>query len=152
MKKKEIIIIISLFLISGIYHFIIPSQKVEEVVENKEIVIIVEGKYQEKLYFQKVPTVMDILTYYQLENEYNYNINRTLEHNQTFYIPSQKSETSINISDYQTLLLLPGVGPVMANKIIEYRDRTKFETFEDLMNISGVGYKTYLSLRELVCL
>ena len=47
---------------------------------------------------------------------------------------------------------LQGVGEKTALKIIDYRQQHPFETIEDIMNISGIGEKTYLRLREHLCL
>ena len=37
-------------------------------------------------------------------------------------------------------------------KIIDYRQETPFKTIEDITNISGIGEKMYLKVREFLCL
>ena len=49
-------------------------------------------------------------------------------------------------------MTLDGVGEKTALKIINYRQQQPFETIEDIMNINGIGEKTYLRLREHLCL
>lgn len=49
------------------------------------------------------------------------------------------------------LEVLPGVGPVLAARIVEHREATgKFETVEDLLEVSGIGEAKLASIRELV--
>jgi competence protein ComEA len=46
---------------------------------------------------------------------------------------------------------LPGVGPVLAGKIIEHRDEFgPFSSVEDLLEVSGIGERKLASLRDLV--
>ena len=57
----------------------------------------------------------------------------------------------LNTADKAALETLPGVGPRTAELIIEYRaENGGFEKIEDLMNIRGIGERTFLRLRELV--
>lgn len=46
---------------------------------------------------------------------------------------------------------LPGVGPVLAERIVEHRDRNgPFATVEDLLDVPGIGERKLASLRDLV--
>lgn len=47
-------------------------------------------------------------------------------------------------------MTLPGVGPKTADKIIEYREKNKFESIEDIKNINGIGDKTFERLKDLI--
>ena len=52
------------------------------------------------------------------------------------------------ITDLQTL---PGIGPSIAARIIEYREKNgEFKKVEDLMNVRGIGERSFLKLRTLV--
>jgi competence protein ComEA len=58
---------------------------------------------------------------------------------------------NINTADATTLETLPRVGPAMSARIIAWRDQNgRFSVIEDLMNVSGVGEKTFDSLKELI--
>jgi competence protein ComEA len=60
-------------------------------------------------------------------------------------------KVNINTADAATLETLPRVGPAMAERIIAWREANgRFAAIEDLMSVSGVGEKTFESLRELV--
>ena len=60
-------------------------------------------------------------------------------------------KVNINTADEAGLDTLPRVGPAMATRIIAYREANgRFTTIEDLMNVTGVGDKTFEGLRDLV--
>ena len=44
---------------------------------------------------------------------------------------------------------LTGIGPVKAQKIIEYRDKNGgFKSIEEIMNVPGIGKKTFENIRD----
>ncbi len=49
-------------------------------------------------------------------------------------------------------MTLSGIGEKTAQKIIDYRKEQPFYTIEDIMKVKGIGEKTYLRLRDLLCL
>ena len=60
-------------------------------------------------------------------------------------------KVELNSADRAALESLPGVGPRTAELIIEYRkEHGGFDKVEDLMNVKGIGERTFLRLRELV--
>lgn len=64
---------------------------------------------------------------------------------------SSDGKVNINIADIAALDTLPGIGPSKAEAIIEYRETNgPFQTVEDLMNISGIGEKTFEKLKDKV--
>lgn len=59
--------------------------------------------------------------------------------------------TNINTADQATLEALPRVGPALATRILAWRDaQGGFESVDQLLNVSGIGQKTFEQLRELV--
>lgn len=66
---------------------------------------------------------------------------------------SERKELQININtaDQSQLETLPNIGPSKAQKIIAYRqEHGSFQTIEELQQVSGIGPKTFESLRDLI--
>lgn len=58
---------------------------------------------------------------------------------------------NINTADSSKLQQLKGVGPSTAEKIISYRQQQgDFKKIEDLMNVSGIGKKTFEALKDKI--
>ena len=58
---------------------------------------------------------------------------------------------NINEANLQELQELPGIGPALANNIIEYRKNNGvFKTKEELKNVTGIGDKKYEKICELI--
>ena len=53
------------------------------------------------------------------------------------------SLVNINIADKSQLCTLPGIGDVIADRIIEYRASNRFTKKEDLMSVKGIGNSIY---------
>lgn len=57
-------------------------------------------------------------------------------------------KVNINTADETTLMLLKGVGETKAKAIIEHRATQPFETIADIMKVSGIGEKTFETIKE----
>ena len=58
---------------------------------------------------------------------------------------------NLNTATQADLEKLPGVGPATAKQILEYRQKNNgFKKVEELMNIKGIGEKSFLKLKPLV--
>lgn len=63
----------------------------------------------------------------------------------------QPSKVNLNHATLSQLDDLPGIGPVIAERIIQFReDNGPFKRIEDLMNVPGIGEKTFLKLEERI--
>ena len=59
----------------------------------------------------------------------------------------------LNTATLSQLNGLPGIGPVIAERIVELREKSgPFKRIEDLMNIRGIGEKKFLKLKDRITL
>ncbi len=62
-----------------------------------------------------------------------------------------QGQVDINTADAATLDTLPGIGPVTAQRIIEYREaHGPFAQIEDIMHVSGIGQSTFAKIRDRI--
>lgn len=64
--------------------------------------------------------------------------------------PSLDGLIDINSAPVGELEKLPGIGPVLAKRIVEERERRPFERVEDLKRVNGIGAKKSEGLRNRV--
>lgn len=52
-----------------------------------------------------------------------------------------------NTSPVDSLELLPGIGPVLAERIVAYRQHGRFESAVDITNVKGIGPRLYEQIK-----
>jgi competence protein ComEA len=58
---------------------------------------------------------------------------------------------NLNTSSAAQLAMLPGIGPKTAELIVQYRQKAGgFKKIEEIMNVRGVGEKSFLRIRGLI--
>ncbi len=58
---------------------------------------------------------------------------------------------NLNAASAAQLQTLPGVGSSTAERIVEYRQKNgAFKKIEELMNVKGIGEKSFLKLKPLI--
>ena len=95
------------------------------------------------------------------------NLAEILTDSQKIYIPSKEEILNsqninslsdlknkiinINFAGKNELELLPGIGPELAQRIIDYRKNIgAFKKKEDLKNVTGIGEKKYEAIKDLI--
>ena len=64
---------------------------------------------------------------------------------------SVSAAINLNTATASQLESIPGIGAKTAERIIEYRQKNgAFKKVEDLMNVRGVGEKSFLKIKPLI--
>ena len=100
----------------------------------KEIIIL--------LLIITVLIIINIIGYIKREN---------LKSNYAVLIEEGTIQVSINEAGADELEELPGVGPVLARRIVEYRHSNgQFEKLDDLKQVKGIGDKLFQSILQYI--
>ncbi|MFV1858172.1 MAG: helix-hairpin-helix domain-containing protein [Anaerolineales bacterium] len=92
------------------------------------------------------------------------NLAARLEDGQQVYVPEvsesvppssnpvgSKEQISINTASAPELERLPGIGPVLAQRIVEYREQNgPYQRLEDLLEVEGIGPSKLETLQEYI--
>lgn len=64
---------------------------------------------------------------------------------------ASKPAINLNAATLDQLETLPGIGRKTAERILEYRTKSGgFKRIEDLMNVKGIGEKSFLKIKPLI--
>jgi comEA protein len=64
---------------------------------------------------------------------------------------AEKKKIDLNSASASQLELLPQIGPVLSQRIINYREtKGQFQKIEDLLKVPGIGPKTFEKIKDLI--
>jgi len=93
-------------------------------------------------------------TYSKTGEEINKNIYNSVEseHFSSSSSVSITAKININTANANMLQTLPGIGPVLSGRIIEYRNQNGlFGVIDDIKDVSGIAEKKYEGIKDLIC-
>lgn len=65
--------------------------------------------------------------------------------------PGTSEKININTASSAKLEELPGIGPVLAQNIIEYREKIGgFKSIEQIMDVDGIGEKKFDAMKNMI--
>ena len=97
-----------------------------------------------------------IIVPYKTYNENGEETNKNIDNNaEVMYSSSSGSisgKININTANTITLQALPGIGPVLSERIIEYRNQNGlFGIIDDIKDVSGIAEKKFEGIKDLIC-
>ena len=93
----------------------------------------------------------------KMYNENGEEINKNIDNNaEAMYSSSSSGSASgkinINTANAATLQTLSGIGPVLSERITEYRNQNGFfGAIDDIKDVSGIAEKKYEGIKDLIC-
>lgn len=96
-----------------------------------------------------VLSAVSIIRSYSTEEKGGFNFTVQVGDNDTRYSPV--FVVDLNLSPADSLELIPGIGPVLASRIVAYRDSVgRFEKPDDIIKVSGIGHKKYEDIKPYI--
>lgn len=156
MNRRVILyFIVSIFAVSSVSAYFISR----ELHENE---MVITGEYDiwqyessaETVLFSEYTETMDTIAPQEIQTETDItsitsdaflsagSSNENIETTQFLYL-------NINTASYDELILLDGIGEVLAGNIIGYRNSNGgFRNIEEILNVNGIGEKTFSAIRN----
>jgi len=78
-------------------------------------------------------------------------LDEVIEETERFVREDRRNLTvDINTASEEELQFLPGIGPSIAKRIIDYRKNRRFGTKEEIMRVKGIGKVKYERLKDYI--
>lgn len=74
-------------------------------------------------------------------------------YSQSCVIDPDSKKINLNSATVEELVTINGISQTLAERIVAYRNENgEFKTLEELMNVTGIGTKTYEKIRDSLTL
>ncbi|TFG83430.1 MAG: ComEA family DNA-binding protein [Erysipelotrichales bacterium] len=135
------------------------SCMIESYPQEKTIIrVTVKGNLNNPGTFELQPyaKISDLLKYLKLSDTSDLsalNPNIVLKDGDILIIEGKEAlaKLSINTSDLETLATLPGIGPTLAQRIIDYRNKNGlFQRIEEIMEVKGIKTTLFEKVKDYI--
>lgn len=83
--------------------------------------------------------------------EFSHSLSPEPEQTSDYEEISHSALLNINSATAEELEALPGIGPVLAEEIVNYREKNgPYESIEDIINVSGIGNAKFKAISEKI--
>ncbi len=155
---KKILLYLIILLSILLFSFPLTVEKDEDIF----LTVEVRGEVEKEgnIEILRGMTFGDLLEKIELKEDADissFSYNRVLYDREIIVIPKKKEkkelQVSLNTAGIEELILLPGIGEKMAERILEYREQHGcFHSPEEIMEVKGIGAKKYEQIREYLVL
>jgi competence protein ComEA len=152
--------ILGILLVAAAMKFLLPVNSpanMELTQENREIVVYITGAVKNSgLYAlpldSRLDDVLKLAVLVADADQELLNPAQRLKDGQKIIVPYNSSgKVNINNAGLAELDTIPGIGPVLAQRIIDYREQNGlFSSPEEIQNVSGIGPKTYEKMADYI--
>jgi len=152
------LIIAFLFLVAVVGGILVKAENFN--FRRDEISVTVTGEVEEKsvLILPSGTKLLDIIDKIILSENADsnfFNQDITLKNNDIIVVPvkTEKTKISLNYASLEELCCLNGIGPVLAQRIIDYRESNGFfQNLQEVMNVKGIKNKIFIKIKDDICL
>jgi competence protein ComEA len=175
-EKIVILVLVGIIGLGGIFYYFYNSkefslEKIDEIQEGEklknksqtqgEIIVHISGAVRNPGIYKlkkdsRVFEAINAAGGYSTEADIDkINLVATIKDGEKIHIPYKVQTLSSNLININTateseLCSLPGIGPSLAKRIIEYRTSHYFSSIEEIKNVKGIGEKKFEKIKNLI--
>lgn len=139
-----------------------PMSTFEKVLIFTTVVFLFVITYNKAINISQIRTVeisdTTPLSFYKISENSNENITSAMEKSVDKKVVAETSKNpavliNINTASAQQLMLISGIGEVLAQRIIEFRTQNgNFKSLEELLLVKGIGEGTFFKIKPFICI